>query len=562
MLKLYAVLLFSFSVLLVKSQPIIAFQPVITGLSNPVDVVNANDGSNRLYIAQQNGTILLWNGTSTSTFLNVSSVLTSPAAGEQGLLSIAFHPDYSTNRYFFIYYTNSAGDVTLARYQRNAVNPLIADLSSGTVLLTIPKPGSPYYTNHNGGKLNFGPDGYLYFAPGDGGSGGDPFNNAQDLTTLRGKMLRIDVNAFTTPPYYTIPPTNPFASTGGGVRPEIYQYGLRNPWRWSFDKLNGDMWIGDVGQSNYEEVNYIPAASTNGKNFGWRCREGLHVYNASGCSGSYTDPIFEYTHNNATGGYSITGGVVYRGSEFPSLYGTYVTADYVTGNFWQIKSNGSGGWSSVLQTGLNGSIACFAEGEDGTLYAVRRVSSNAIVYKVNVASVVPLVLNNFSAQYVNGFTDVQWNTSQEQDITSFVVQYSEDNRSFVDAGTIMPNNNNRDNNYSFRHNDYFEGTRYYRLAILTRNNSISYSAIKRVTGMPVPVKINSNIVSNKRLSITVNSSINGIQIVNSMGSLVYKYEAPLNIGMQNVSLPDLPAGHYVAIFRGKQTVREKFVIMK
>ncbi len=315
--------------------PILSYAPVInSGLSLPVEVVNAGDGSNRLFIVEQNGLIKIYNGTSLlpTPFLSLTTL--TAASGERGLLSMAFHPNYAVNGYFFVYYTNAAGDITIARYQVSAGNANQANAASGVVLMNIPKP----FANHNGGRLAFGPDGYLYFGTGDGGSGGDPNNFAQNGNSLLGKMIRIDVNNFATPPYYTIPADNPY-TTNPGVLDEIWAIGLRNPWRWSFDRLTGDMWIGDVGQSAREEINYRAAGTTGGINYGWRCYEGTLPYNTTGCAAqsTYVSPIFDYPRNNLTGGFSVTGGYVYRGSEFASLNGYYICADYVSGNTWLIN---------------------------------------------------------------------------------------------------------------------------------------------------------------------------------------------------------------------------------
>jgi len=279
------------------AQPVIGFSPFITsGLSAPVDIANAGDGTNRLFIVQQNGVIRIHDGTSLlpTPFLNISTIITT--GGERGLLSLAFHPDYENNRYFFVYYTNLSGDITIARYQADVVNPNTADPLSGVVLMNIPKP----FSNHNGGDLNFGPDGYLYFGTGDGGSGGDPFNFSQTGTSLLGKMIRIDVSNFSTPPYYTIPPDNPYVSDPN-VDDHIWALGLRNPWRWSFDRSTGNMWIADVGQSALEEINFRTAGATGGINYGWRCYEGNQAYNTTGClpQSNLIQPIFVYPHSGA-----------------------------------------------------------------------------------------------------------------------------------------------------------------------------------------------------------------------------------------------------------------------
>jgi glucose/arabinose dehydrogenase len=303
-------------------QPLITFTPVISsGLVSPVDIVPSKDGTNRIFIVQQGGTIRAYNSSYTllnNNFLTIASNIAT--GGEQGLLSMAFHPDYINNRYFFVYYTNAAGGINIDRFQTLLANPNQADPGSRTNIMTIAKTTS--FTNHNGGKLNFGPDGDLYFGLGDSGGSGDPRNLAQRGDSLWGKMIRINVNNFTTPPYYTVPSDNPFVSSST-VLHEIFSLGLRNPWRWSFDHLTGNTWIADVGQSAREEVNVLTAAQANGANYGWRCYEGLLPYNTAAClpTSSYTSPVFDYPHTIATGGFTITGGYVYRGSLHAAMYG-------------------------------------------------------------------------------------------------------------------------------------------------------------------------------------------------------------------------------------------------
>ena len=303
----------------------IALRPVISGLSEPTSIVNAGDS--RLFIAQQTGRIAIYDGTRVlpQPFLDVSSLI-STNGEERGLLGLAFSPHYRDDGSFYIDYTNTAGDTVVARYHVSASDPNVADRASAQVILTVAQP----YPNHNGGELQFGPDGYLYIAMGDGGSGGDPENRAQTLSTLLGKILRIDVaNAAT----YRIPPTNPFANRAGAA-PEIWAWGVRNPWRFSFDRLTGDLWIADVGQDNYEEVDFQPASSTGGENYGWHRMEGFHCYNPStNCNdGTLTLPVLEYSH--ADGSCSITGGYRYRGALFSRLYGTYFYGDFCTGKIW------------------------------------------------------------------------------------------------------------------------------------------------------------------------------------------------------------------------------------
>ena len=347
----------------------ISFQEVTSGLSDPVVITHAGDGSGRIFIAEQTGTIrILKNGSLLGIpFLDIHTII--KAGGEQGLLALAFHPSYNTNGIFFVVYTAPrSGDATgsnlvLEKYSVSANNPDLADTDSGVVLLTI---SHPVNSNHNGGALAFGGDGYLYWSTGDGGGGGDPANNAQQLNNLLGKILRLDVNSAAP---YGIPTSNPFySSIDPNVKKEIWAYGLRNPWRFSFDKLTHDLYVGDVGQSAREEVNFQLANSTGGQNYGWRVMEGSICYNdpSNGCdqSGKIL-PVAEYDH---TLGCSITGGYVYRGSNFPSLNGYYFYGDYCSGRFFSLYNDPTLGWTpaQLLDTPYN--ISTFGEDEQGELY--------------------------------------------------------------------------------------------------------------------------------------------------------------------------------------------------
>jgi glucose/arabinose dehydrogenase len=358
-----------------SAQPTLGFNLIAQGLTSPVDIKNAGDSSNRLFIVEQSGTIRIYKNGSllTKPFLDVSS-LVRYREGEQGLLSLAFHPNYKNNGYFFIYYTATNENVTLARYRVSATNPDVANPSSGVILFSYPKPGG--FGNHNGGNISFGRDGDLYISIGDGGSEGDPFNNAQNGQSYFGKMLRIAVNTHKSPPYYTIPPNNPFVNNPN-VLDEIWHLGLRNPWRWSFDRGTGDMWIGDVGQDSLEEIDYRRSTNSGGNNFGWRCYEANKIYDPDSCQAkkNYTFPIFQYHHDISTGGECVIGGYVYRGTSFPSLQGYYVCADYISANAWKIKSNGTGGWNVFLQQNVPSSIVSFGEDESGELYTSTRTGN-------------------------------------------------------------------------------------------------------------------------------------------------------------------------------------------
>src|SRR5688572_24974038 len=287
----------------------------------PVAITHAGDS--RLFITEQSGRVVIHDGTAVLPvpFLDIRSIV-GDNQNEQGLLSVAFHPNYSSNGYFFVNYTDLSGDTVVARYSVSPVDPNRADPNSARIILEINQP----YSNHNGGQLQFGPDGYLYIGMGDGGAGGDPENRAQNLGSLLGKMLRIDVDREEGSRRYGIPASNPFVGVYA-ARGEIWALGLRNPWRFTFDRLTGDMFIGDVGQGEIEEIDFQPGTSPGGENYGWRRMEGTHCYNpSSNCNpGNLVLPILEYSHNH---GCSVTGGYRYRGSRYPQLRDLYLYGDY------------------------------------------------------------------------------------------------------------------------------------------------------------------------------------------------------------------------------------------
>ena len=333
--------------------------PVATGLVNPVFVTGARDGTRRLFVVEQAGTIrvMAMEGGAVSLFLDIRPRVRS--GGEQGLLGLAFHPSYSSNRRFFVYYTRASdGAIVIGEYAASAANPQAADATE-RVLLTIPH---PLFSNHNGGMLAFGPDGYLYIGVGDGGSANDPPNNAQNTDVLLGKLLRIDVDRQNGLIPYAAPPSNPFAGVIDG-RDEIFAYGLRNPWRFAFDRLTNQLWIADVGQGDREEVN-TPIQP--GGNYGWRVYEGsacTNVDRALCVASNYRFPVFEYSH---TGGRcSITGGYVYRGTLNSLPAGMYVYGDFCSGEIFTWNGTAQ---QVVLDTSL--SISSFGEDDAGEIYVV------------------------------------------------------------------------------------------------------------------------------------------------------------------------------------------------
>lgn len=342
----------------------ISFSRVARNLSKPVFITHSGDNNGRLFIVEQGGRIkILRQGVVLSTpFLNLSAKVSK--GSEQGLLGLAFHPDYASNRKFYVDYTDVNGDTVIAEYLRSTTNANIAS-TTGRILLKIAQP----YSNHNGGMLAFGPDGYLYIGMGDGGSSGDPGNRAQSLSTLLGKILRIDVDNRPAGKQYAIPPGNPYAGTTG--LDEIWARGLRNPWRFSFDSVTGDLWIGDVGQNRYEEIDRSTAVNGQnagrGLNYGWRVIEGNACYNpSSGCSTSgKTSPMAVYSHSL---GCSVTGGYVYRGLAYHGLVGGYLFGDFCSGRIWALRAYGSATQTPVLMADTGLSISSFGEGPDGTMY--------------------------------------------------------------------------------------------------------------------------------------------------------------------------------------------------
>jgi glucose/arabinose dehydrogenase len=333
---------------------------VADGFDQPIQVVDPGDGSGRLFVVEQPGRIhIVRDGRVVpEPFLDITNLV--GCCGERGLLSVAFHPDYANNGYVFVDYTDSNGGTVVARYRVSSTDPDRADPASAKTILFIDQPAA----NHNGGLLLFGPqDGYLYIGLGDGGGGNG--QNGQDLSTLLGKILRIDIDQMTDDLRYAIPPDNPYVDQPG-ARPEIWALGLRNPWRFSFDRVTGDLWIGDVGSATYEEVNYQPAAGAGEENYGWDLIEGTACDTGGGCD-AFVAPVSGFDHDE---GCVITGGYVYRGSTIPDLHGVYLFADYCSGRVWGLVRDASNAWTRLgpVETGLR--ISSFGEDASGEFYVV------------------------------------------------------------------------------------------------------------------------------------------------------------------------------------------------
>jgi glucose/arabinose dehydrogenase len=349
--------------------PKVSLVQIADNFSRPVHITHSGDGSNTLFVAEQKGRIIAVRDGAVlaAPFLDISERVS--CCGERGFLGMAFPPEYSKKNYFYVTYTDRSGDTAVARYRVNTASGT-ADPKSEEIVLRVKQP----YSNHNGGQIAFGPDGYLYIGMGDGGSGGDPHGHGQNPASLLGKMLRIDVESGKTP--YGVPIDNPFIESKE-YRPEIWAVGLRNPWRFSFDRKAGDLYIADVGQDRYEEIHFQPASSGGGENYGWNIMEGKHCYGSSACDMSgLVMPVAEYKHSD---GCSVTGGMVYRGKKFPKLEGIYLYGDYCSGRIWGLRKT-KDGWISALLKDTGFSITTFGEDENGELYVSDY--ENGTIYRI------------------------------------------------------------------------------------------------------------------------------------------------------------------------------------
>jgi len=525
----------------------------IASVSNAVDITGAGDGSGRLFIVNQSGLIRIFDQNANMLLATPFLDITGPVlfGGERGLLGLTFHPNYEINGYFYVNYIDEAtGDTHISRF--TATSPAsndAVDPATELVILTIDQPSGASFTNHKAGDLNFGPDGFLYIAVGDGGSGGDPDNRAQDPQDLLGKMLRIDVDNPTGGKNYGIPASNPFVGTQSPTDylDEIWALGVRNPWRFSFDRVTGDMYIADVGQGSWEEVDFQAAGAAGGVNYGWRCYEGNHTFNTAGClpMGNYTFPVFEYDHG-ANGGQSITGGFVYRGTAVPSLVGWYVMSDYVSGNFWLLRKNGAA-WESDFQPDVPASnITTFGEDDAGELYAGRL---SGPIYRVT-ASPLPVELLSFTGTSKQGRVHLYWSTATEQNTSHFEIERSTENTDFEQIGQVTATGESAtEQRYTYEDLRAVPGENVYRLKMVDRDGSFKYSPIVSVeVREPVDWTLSPNPASGKVSLLLDKGALSALRLsmTNVQGNEVLAFEesAPAFPYSKEFSVADLPAGVY------------------
>jgi glucose/arabinose dehydrogenase len=512
-----------------------------------VDITGCGDGSGRLFVVEKRGDIrIILNGAvQNSFFLDIRDSV--ETGGERGLLGLAFHPSYPDSPYVFVNYVKKGTIITqICRFKLNPNNPNDLDESSKKILITQ----AGVQTNHKAGDLAFGPDGYLYFGMGDGGGGGDPGENGQNINSLLGKILRIDINVGV-PPYFGYPPSNPYVGVNGNDA--IWFIGMRNPWRISFDRQTGDFYIGDVGQDLYEEVDMIPAGTSGGLNLGWDCKEGNHVYENTGCSSNdntFTWPVFEYQHscNNCPegSGTSMTGGFVYRGTLYPSLIGYYVCADYGSNNVWTLKRIGTSNpptFSYILHsnTGIS-AVESFGEDDNGELYAL---SYGGTVYSVG-GSGGPLDIKwtNITANSSRKGNKIEWTLDATFGINHFEVQrsYFEDFHQFLSIGQLPPDPG--EVHYHFDDPFISSAGSYYRIAAHLEDGSIEYSPLAHILPDPVsrPVLIKDVISNLLKISLPENWQKGDIVLYDLQGRVVFGKK------LSGSPIAELPSPHTPGVY--------------
>lgn len=457
--------------------------PALQGIT---DITGSGDGSGRLFVVEKRGAIrIVRNDTVLSQeFLSITNLVINN--GERGLLGLAFHPQYPDSPYIYVNYVMANSIITrIARFTVPAGSPNNADESSIRVIMDVPG----IETNHKAGDLVFGPDGFLYLTMGDGGGGGDPEDTGQDFTRRLGKILRIDVNTISPPNNYSIPPDNPYLPyTGAGdTLPEIWMNGVRNPWRISFDRVTGDLWIADVGQNLYEEINMIPAGTGAGRNLGWDCREGFHNYSPSHCDTvamPLTYPIMEYPHSCPPcpygNGFSVTGGFVYRGSMYPDMIGKYVAVDFSTNDVFIIEQTSPNTFTITGHNGTgNSGVTTFGEDDNGELYAG---NLGGILYQVSMGEPLAISWENFGAFPLpkGAGNKVQWTLHNISEVDHFEIERASqaDFLNFVKIAEIPADHTK----ISYAYTDLINNTQevYYRVLADMLDGSREYSPVAKI----------------------------------------------------------------------------------
>jgi len=537
-----------------KAQTVFDIEMIATGFSSPVDIACSYDS--RLFIVEQSGVVRVIENGSTlpDPFLSITSIVRS--GGERGLLGFAFDPDYANNGYFFVSYTAQPnGDSVISRFSVSGNDPNLADPDSELEIIRIPQPQS----NHNGGDINFGPDGYLYIGIGDGGGGGDDDNNSQNTALLLGKILRLDVSNATAAGPYVVPNDNPFVGAGDPLD-EIWSIGWRNPWRFSFDRDNGNMWVGDVGQGAREEISFEAAGDLGGKNYGWRCYEGNNAFNTTGCdpASSYVFPVYDYASSGSD--CSVTGGYVYRGAEYPNLQGMYIFSDYCSGRFRGVTPDGQGGYSGELLLDSQISPSAFGQGENGDLFVA---DLGGDIYKITGDSNLPVEITSLSAQNSSQGVELQWETSSETNNSHFEIERSSDDNSFEVIGRVNGVGNSLETqNYLFVDTNVSSLSRlYYRLKQVDFDGRFSYSpsisidpskiALATFTIYPNPVESDAFV----RFQNTSNEELT-LQIFDIRGALVSSKRLDGNGGVEPIEgLGALSPGTYFIQLKGQGAAR-------
>ncbi|NWF89255.1 MAG: PQQ-dependent sugar dehydrogenase [Ignavibacteriaceae bacterium] len=504
--------------------------------SNPLDLQNSADGTNRIFVVEQTGIIYVFENYSDVSvkkiFLDISDSVSS--GGEMGLLGLAFHPNYENNGYFFVNYTKSQPyrRTLIVRFQVSSTNSDSADRHSSKILMEIPQP----YSNHNGGQLSFGPDGYLYIALGDGGSGGDPQNNAQNKSSLLGKLLRIDVDQAQGNKNYSIPIDNPFVNNNQGYKEEIFAFGLRNPWRFSFDIPSNRLWCADVGQDAWEEIDLI----VKGGNYGWRCYEGSHDYDLDGCTSTeYIPPVWEYSHQE---GSSITGGFVYRGSNIPELFGKYIYADFISRKIWALTYDGVNPAVNQLLLTANGSISSFGVDENNELYIC---SFNGRIYKLKSNSSIDAPSNLRVVSNSPTSIELEWNDNSDNE-TGFKIERQVGTNAFELVDSVAANVT------SFLDNSISNAFSYgYRVSAFNSTSSSSYSNVASFV-TKTDDKLNSlpeNFQLNQNYPNPFNPTTNIEYAINRRQTITLKIYDSLGHDIETLVSGEKDAGYYSVDFQ-------------